>query len=338
LAVLVFKKHGDLKGGETLDSPEIRQKQFRKLYEYLCEKPRFRPHHVAKEMGLRPTSVGFRLKEAIEKGYITGPQVRKKSFSNLKNYMYLVRSDDPIGLFEEFGEDQRVIHHALLDGFSNLRVVSTEKLDIKGTICGGPSSDYYVTYPPDQTWETSNQNMWDLVRKFNPDTYVPKGYIKTHWDELAEWSKRDELLFQEFKYNLRKPLRPILRRSGIRLDEIKNWLERLPLYCTILTCYFRESLYAYGPFLFTFETDYEDFIIDLFSQLPTTCWFQRVSGKLIAHMWTLTQPAKEEDTSIREIPELQIPFMIRDLIKKEILKSEAHAMFRCYWRKEIDKP
>jgi hypothetical protein len=332
--VPVFKKYVLIKGGESMDSPEMRRKQFRKIYEYLCDKPLFRPHHVAKEMGLRPSSVRLRLKEASGKGYITGPQIRKKSFANLKNYVYLIRSDDPIGLFKELAEDRRVIHHGLLDGSCDLIVTATEKLDIKGTICKGPSSDYYISCPPNQPWETSNQNMWDLVRKFDPDDYTPKGYIKTHWDELAEWSDTDEILFWEFKFNLRKSLRPIVKKHGISVSTIKAFLKRLPLCCTILTCYFQESLSAYVPYLFIFETEYEDFIIDVFSQLPTTCWFQRVSGKLIAHMWTLMIPVKEENTRVGDIPELQISLLIRDLIKKEILKSEAHAMFNCYWRQE----
>ena len=316
---------------------EQKMKEYRIFFDLLNVKARTSYSEIANVLGIDIRTARDRLKEAIEKGYITGPQIRKKSFSNLKNYMYLVRSEDPIEIFEELSMDQRVIYHALLDGFCNLRVVTTEKIDIKGTICGGPSSDYFITYPPDQTWEASSENMWDLIRKFDPDIYVPKGYIKTHWDESAEWSETDETLFQEFKYNFRKPLRPILKKSGIRLDTIKNWLKRLPHYCTVLTCYFRESLYAYGPHLFVFETDYEDFIIDLFSQLSTTCWFQRVSGNLIVHMWALTRPVQEENTCIRDIPELQIPLMIRDLKKKEILKSEAHAMFKCYWRKGIDR-
>jgi hypothetical protein len=313
---------------------EQKMKEYRILFDLLNTKARISYSEIADVLGVDIRTARDRLKEALGKRYITGPQIRKKSFSNLKNYMYLVRSRDPIGLFEELAMDQRVFYHGLLDGFCNLRVVSTEELDIKGTICGGPSSDYYVTYPPDQTWEISNQNMWDLVRKFDPDDYTPKGYIKTHWDELAEWSDTDEILFQEFKYNLRFPLQPVVKKHRLWRGSVYDWLKRLPHYCTILTCYFRDSLTAHDPYLFIFETDYEDFIIDLFSQLPTTCWFQRVSGKLIAHMWTLMRPVEQGNVRIRELPELQIPLMIRDLIMKGVLKSENHAVFKCYWRQK----
>jgi hypothetical protein len=311
-----------------------KKREYRIIFDLLSREARTNYSEIADVLGVDIRTARDRLKEASGKGYITGPQIRKKSFANLKNYVYLIRSDDPIGLFKELAEDRRVIHHGLLDGSCDLIVTATEKLDIKGTICKGPSSDYYISCPPNQPWETSNQNMWDLVRKFDPDDYTPKGYIKTHWDELAEWSDTDEILFWEFKFNLRKSLRPIVKKHGISVSTIKAFLKRLPLCCTILTCYFQESLSAYVPYLFIFETEYEDFIIDVFSQLPTTCWFQRVSGKLIAHMWTLMIPVKEENTRVGDIPELQISLLIRDLIKKEILKSEAHAMFNCYWRQE----
>ncbi|MBU7038647.1 MAG: hypothetical protein HXS52_12015, partial [Theionarchaea archaeon] len=84
------------------------------------------------------------------------------------------------------------------------------------------------------------------------------------------------------------------------------------------------------------ETDYEDFIIDLFSQLPTTCWFQKISGKLIAHISLLTNSVTE-NAQIRDVTALQIPVLIKELVRKEIIKSEAHAEFECYWRKEVDE-
>ena len=313
---------------------EQKMKEYRIFFDLLNVKARTSYSEIANVLGIDIRTARDRLKEAIEKGYITGPQIRKKSFSNLKNYMYLVRSEDPIEIFEELSMDQRVIYHALLDGFCNLRVVTTEKIDIKGTICGGPSSDYFITYPPDQTWEASSENMWDLIRKFDPDIYVPKGYIKTHWDESAEWSETDETLFQEFKYNLRTPLQPVVSKHHLWRGTVYDWLERLPHYCTVLTCYFRDSLSAHDPLLFLFETDYEDFIIDLFSQLPTTCWFQRVSGTLIVHMWILMRPVEQGNARIRDLPELQIPLMIRDLTMRGILKSENHATFKCYWRQK----
>jgi hypothetical protein len=43
---------------------------------------------------------------------------------------------------------------------------------------------------------------------------------------------------------------------------------------------------------------------------------------------------EQGNVRIRELPELQIPLMIRDLIMKGVLKSENHAVFKCYWRQK----
>jgi hypothetical protein len=319
-----------------LDTSESKRREFREVYEHLCEKPRFRPHHVAKEMELRPSSVGDRLKEAVEEGYIVGPQIRKKSFSNFKTYMYLVNSVNSLKLFDKYIEDDHVLYHAILEGFCNLLVMSDVKLDIEGTILGGVTSDYYVSHPPDQPWEISNKNMWDMVRKFDPDDYTSKGYIETHWNERVEWSEEDETLFFEFKYDLRKPLHPLLKKTGIYMQKIKSFLEQLPRYCTILTCYFQETVDNYDPYLYVFKTDYEDFIIDLFSELTTTCWFQRVSNTLIVHLWAIRGRMRKIDIRKKNVPEFQVSLLTRELLKRGIIKKENHALFRFYGRKEPD--
>jgi hypothetical protein len=323
------------KGGGSLDSPEMRRKQLRKIYEHLRDKPRFRPHHVSKEMGLRPSSVAARLKEAVEKGYIVGPQIRKKSFSNFKTFVYLASCGNPIRAFKEYMINEDIIYHEMMDGSFNLYIISRKELDIEGMVLGGVPSDYYVSYPPDQSWEISIHNMRDMVRKFNPDNYTPKGYIKTHWDETIEWRKEDEILFWEFKYNLRKPLQPLSEKTGIGIEGIRTFLERLPQYCTVLTCYFSLTVNAYDPHIYLIETDYEDFIIDLLSQLPVTCWFQKVSDTLIAHLWILRKPTKRVTTHAEDIPELQIPLLVDALVEKGIVKRWSDSKIRSYWRKEV---
>jgi hypothetical protein len=319
-----------------LDTSGSRRIEFRKIYEHLCDKPRFRPHHVSKDLGLRPSSVADRLKEAIENGYIVGPQIRKKSFSNFKTYVYLVNSSNSLQSFREYIMNSHVLYHEMIQGFCNVIVVSDVKLDIDGTILGGLSSDQYVSHPPDQSWKTSTNKMWDMVRKFNPRDYTPKGYIETHWNEKAEWSEQDETLFLEFKYDLRKPLQPLSEKTGILMGKIKDFLENLPRYCTISTSYFPLTMKAYDPYLYIFETDYEDFVIDLFSQLPTTCWFQRVSDALIAYAWTIREPTKNVNTKMEDVSEMQIPLLLEALVKKGVVKKENYAYRRFYWRKEPD--
>jgi predicted transcriptional regulator len=312
-------------------------KDYRIIFDLLNEKPRIQFTEIAEELGVEVRTASRRLKEAIEEGYIVGPQIRKKSFSNFKTYMYLVNSVNSLELFDKYIDNDHVLYHAILEGFCNLLVMSDAELDIEGTLLGGVTSDYYISHPPDQSWEMSNKNMWDMVRKFDPADYTPKGYIETHWDEKAKWSEQYEILFCEFKYNLRKPLEPLVKdKYHIWSGDGIEFLEKLPEYCTISTCYFQETIDNYDPFIYVFETDYEDFIIDLFSELPTTCWFQRVSDALIVHLWTIRGKMRKIDIRKKNVPEFQVSLLIQELLKKGIIRKENHALFKYYGRKEVD--
>ncbi|MBU7040047.1 MAG: hypothetical protein HXS45_04510 [Theionarchaea archaeon] len=288
-------------------------------------------------MGLHPSSVTSRLKEAIDLEYIEEPQVRKKSFSNFRTYVYLSQVQDPLELFDQYTRNKDVIYHELLDGVFNLHVISKEKLDIEGVVLEGIPSDYYISYPPDRPWGRAIDTMRTMVAGFNPEEYVPKGYITTHWDEPVNWSDTDEILYQELKYNMRKALKPLMKKYTIPLSRTNKWIQKLPECCTFATNYFPETLPAYDLYLHMFRTDYEDFIIDLFSQLPTTCWFQRVSDALLVYIWTMKSPARQKSIRIEDITGMQIPFLKRELAKKAIVENEAHAKVKCCWRKEGER-
>jgi hypothetical protein len=51
----------------------------------------------------------------------------------------------------------------------------------------------------------------------------------------------------------------------------------MSIYLKDLFAHGRENLWS-GMFMF--ETDYEDFIVDLFSELPTSTFFFKVANKL----------------------------------------------------------
>jgi hypothetical protein len=114
-----------------------------------------------------------------------------------------------------------------------------------------------------------------------------------------------------------------------------DFLEQLPEYCTIFTCYYQESLSSYDECLYTFKTDYEDFLIDIFSQLPTTSWFYKVEDRLIARLQIKSRPSRKRVLQTKDVTGVQVLLLIKDMMKKGIVKNEAHGTFKCYWRKEV---
>lgn len=73
----------------------------------------------------------------------------------------------------------------------------------------------------------------------------------------------------------------------------------MDIWIRTFTRYFPEGAKAYDPYLFVFETDYEDFIVDLFSELPTSTFFFKVSDKLL-------MSGRMIKTSVRKV-DLEMP-------------------------------
>jgi hypothetical protein len=250
--------------------------------------------------------------------------------------MYFVNCEDALESYLELIEDENVVYHATMNGFANLWVISKEKMIIEGNlIAGGPLSDYHVSYAPDHSWETAVEIMNKEVKNFRPEDYEPKGIIKTHFDETVKWDKEDEILYRYFKDNLRRPSTPIFKEYSIKGEKISEWFDRLPECCSIITKYYPETRAVYDPYIFVFETDYEDFIIDLFSELPTSSLFFKVSNKLVLYAFLIKKFLRSSELSVPDIRKLYIPLLIRELSKKEIIRSKAHAIVNYHWKKDI---
>lgn len=316
---------------------EMDEKRYR-IYEFVREKPRLRPHHVSKDLGLRSSSVGNLMKETFDRGYIVGPHLRKKSYRNFLEYMYFIKAPEPVDLYQALRKDKRVVYHARMVGFSDLWVTAKESLDIgidHEIIVEGYRSDYLLSRALNCPWEDSFHTMHNMIDNFTPSTYNSKNYIQTHWDETVNWSETDEILFREFKYNLRKAMEPVMKEYKIPLSRIIKWLKKLPECCTIATSFFPKTISAYDPYIFMFETEYEDFIVDLFSQLPVSTFFFKVSGKLFLDIHVKKELLRNTGGHAVEFDKLQIPLLIEKLHNKGIITSDSYGIVEYFWVNKV---
>ena len=317
-------------------TPENVTKAYRAIYELMYENARVSSAKISRKIGTGPKNTSIWVKDAFEQGYITRPQIRKRSYANLKQYMFFVDCKDPLESYLQYSEDQNVAYHAVMDGFANLWVTSLDKMIIQGNILvGGPVSDMHVSFAPPHSWEETKKIMWEKVEKFDPEQYEPKGIIQTHYDENIEWDEEDELLYRYFKYDLRKPLHPIARKNHISDQRAWDWLKKLPQCCSIITKYYPQTRAAYDPYIFIFETDYEDFIIELFSEMPSSSLFFRVADTLVLFIQVERELSRKVDSDITDVSQLYIPLLTRSMVKKGIVKSRAHAIVNYHWRKDI---
>jgi DNA-binding Lrp family transcriptional regulator len=312
-----------------------REKQRRMICELLLETPRIYIQDLATEVGMCRQTLRERLREAREQLYIVGPEIRKRSYKNLREYVYFIDCEDSELTYLEMREDQRIIYHAKTIGFCNLWVISREEIDIKGDIIvKGYRSDYHVSYAPNRSWEDAINIMKQKIETFDPTGYTPKKIIKTHLDETIEWDEKDESLYKYFKCDMRKPLGAAMKELGIGKNEVYDFLSKLPQCCTVFTSYFPENLLSYDSYLFMFETDYEDFIIELFSELPTTSSFFKISDKLFAYIHLPKQLIRDTDLEITGNM-LYLPPLILDLAQRGIVKAKKYTIVEYFKQRDL---
>jgi predicted DNA-binding transcriptional regulator len=317
-------------------SLEERKKQYRIIYELLCKSTRIHIKDLAHILEIDPYTASRRLREAFEQGYISFPQVRKRSYAALKEYMYFVNCDHPFALYKKHSQDSSIVYHARMIGFANMWIIADKEINIEGDIIEkGLHSDYYVAYAPHHSWIRAIKNMQEKARAFDPKEYEPTGIIETHWHETIEWDIEDEILLREFKYNVRKKLSPIMKKNRISAEKIYKFFDRMHECCTVFTRYFPETISAYDPYLFMFETDYEDFIISLFSELPTSSFFFKVSDKLFLYANVDRSTLREIGLTMNDISQLHIPLLVDDLLRRGILEREEHGIVEYAWLKDL---
>ena len=314
---------------------EEEERHIRVMYEAIYEEPRIFIKKIGELLHISPDRVSTKMQKAVMQGWFSKPQIRARSYRNLIEFVYFLRCKNPSEYFCEFVDNEKIIYHALTGGCTNMWVVAKEELDFScENVVSGPRSDYFASFPPDHSWETAIHNMRKKVKEFNPRDYEPEGLIKKHWNETIPWDLECEILFKEFNYDLTKPIKPLMKKHLISWTKVDKWMKNLSTYCTIITGYYPGGIKTYDPYLIVLETDYKDFIVKLFSELPTTTIFFEVSNKLFVYAYVKKEYMRYVSSQVH-INRLQIHGMIFDLLKRGIILNENHGIVECYWQKDI---
>jgi hypothetical protein len=321
---------------KTEEEDERRKIQYYTIYKSIFQDSRIYIKDITAELNVNPRTTTKRMQEASKYGIVVGPHIRKQSYKNMKEFMYFVDNQNPFETYLQYSKDNNVVYHARMLGFVSTWIVSNVEIDVEGDVLfKGLRSDFYAPFTILRSWQNAFEIMKKKIEKFNPKNYEPTGIIKTHWNESIEWDTEDEKLFREFKYNLRKSITPVMKRNLISSQKIYEFLERLPECCNTSLFYYPGGVSAYDPYLFMFETDYEDFIIELFSELPTTPFFFKVSDKLFMYAFAGKELLRCNGTHMANIGQLQIPLLTKELLGKDIIRREKQAIVAYHWSKAL---
>lgn len=295
---------------------ETRKKEYRTIYELLRGKPRTSTKNVASFLESDRRSASNRLKEAFSLGYVLKPRVEKRSYQNLKEHVYFLQHRNPLEAFEAYKDLEGVRFCAVLGGPATFWMITTEDLEAQNTMVKGLRSDYHVAFAPEIGWDDALRVIHKKIEAFKPEYYLPRRMIQTHWNKLTEWDEEDEKLFCAFQHDLTKKLNPIMKENLISGQKIYEWFKRLNETCTVYTQFFPEGISAYEPYVFAMETDYEDFVIDVFSQFPTSPLFFRTGQTLFCSSHVKSGYMKKTAGPMERVEELGIPFILKTLQKK----------------------
>ncbi len=321
---------------KTEEEDERRKIQYYTIYKSIFQNSRIYIKDITAELNVNPRTTTKRMQEASEYGIVVGPHIRKQSYKNMKEFMYFVDSQNPFKTYLQYSKDNCVVYHARMLGFANTWIISNTELDVEGDVLiKGPRSNFYAPFTIHRSWQKSFEIMKKRIEKFNSDDYERAVIITTHWDETIKWDTEDEKLFRAFKYDFRKPLTPVMKRNLISSQKIYEFLKRLPECCNIALFYYPGGVSAYDPYLFMFETDYEDFLIELFSELPTTPFFFKVSDKLFMYAYVSRELCRCDGMDMANIGQMQVPLLTEELLERGIIRREKQAIVAYHWSKAL---
>ena len=108
---------------------EEQERSFRVIYEAFFRKPRIFIKDLSPILRLDRHTAGNRVKKAIELGYVSVPQIRRRSYANMKEHIYFLNCKNPVQQFSKSCQLENIAYQASLIGSTNLWVVSDTELD-----------------------------------------------------------------------------------------------------------------------------------------------------------------------------------------------------------------
>jgi hypothetical protein len=296
------------------------------IFQLVLNNPRIPGTEIARKLNVNPKTAEDWWNIAVKNRIIIPPVLRRRSFLNFREYFYFVRVNDPHSLYEELQKSKDIVYSSVQTGFANFQMIAETPLSLESeVILAGQRSNYHVSIPPHCSFKESIsrighrlENLDRLTRNPSPLIYQKKVYGP--WDEL------DEAIYCALSNNLRKPFTQIIESTGAYSDKIMAWFRNRDKFGNTITMFFPEGESSYQLSLFCVEISksYDWFLIDLFSQLPTSSVFYRIRKKLMMCIYLPFFPSPDARIIVRKVLSI--------LQKKELVKRYTNSIVEYYKR------
>lgn len=263
---------------------EEKLRRYHAIYDQIYLNPRIHVHEISRNLRMARNTISGYLDHMYESQILFGPELRLKYYSELDEYVYLARVDDPYAAFKELQRDPEIIYCCMFLGDWNIMFMADKDYNAPH-ICGfedvllkGARRDITSPRIPLVGWRAAFQRMKEIASEFDPDgLHETESVIHNppKWDD-EEWK-----LFYEYKYNFRKKVTPVLRKYLISSDKFYRWLDTLPEHASVNLRFYPDEYENYTHFTFLFKTKYPQAVISLLSHLPTSPGCTEIDGGVI---------------------------------------------------------
>lgn len=255
------------------------------IYRFRYDDPWIPNKKVAKLTDRSVSTVNRYAKKAEEKQIFLNPHLRLKSPAG-KTALLLF--EDKWKAFNRLQNNANIKYLCVYQGDWNILAAYEESIDFRSisgfreTVIEGTRGEIITPKVEYTSWEISLTKMETLLRKNS----IKKSVLNLQ-QCFPDWNEEGWKMYEYFKPNLRKKFVKLRRKYPISWRRYKEWKNTLRNNCAILVSFFPEGYHAYDCFTLCFKTEYEKYIIDLFSKIPTTPSFYKVENHFLGNIYIL---------------------------------------------------
>lgn len=277
------------------------------IYSYRYDDPWIPDKKVAKLTNRSVSTVSRYAKQAEEKKIILNPHLRLKSPAGRTA---LLLFEDKWKAFNQLHANTDIKYLCVYQGDWNILAAYEESTDFtcvpgfRETVVEGARGEIFTPKVEYTSWETSFNKIDALLKR----ACVKKSVLDFQ-PCSPEWNEDGWKMYEYFRPNLRKKFITLRRQYPISWRTYQEWKSTLKDNCAVLVSFFPEGYHAYDCFTQCFQTDYEEYIAELFSKIPTTPSFYKVEDHFLANMYI----PKDYHVSMR------VYDIISQLIEREII-------------------
>lgn len=295
------------------------------IYSYRYDEPWITNKKVAAIAGRSISTINRYAQQAEAKAVFWNPHPRLKPYSRKK--VSLLLFENKYKAFNELKGYPGVDYLCVYQGDWNILVSYNGPIDFTQfsgyirTVTEGVRGRVFAPKVSYTSWESSFNQMETFLKQ-------REAIEKTNFacdPRDPNWDEEDWVLYYYFAYDLRRSFSKLRKKYLISWRKYQKWKETLTDYCTVVTCYFPGGLNIYNGITLRYQTDYEQYIVDLLSCLPVTPIFYKIGPYI---MVTIYHPRIYQ-------PEFKIFEIISVLLDDGIIKDymDGHGFIR--WQREF---